>query len=101
MLCDAIAAAVRAESAVIDGEAVCLDDDGRPNLRALLFRRAESVLYAFDLLALDGRDLRGRPLLKRNFGGSSVLRSPVLKTAASNPTCRSERRMCGKCGYPI
>jgi len=48
---------------VLDGEVVCLDDDGRPNFRALLFRRAEPVLYAFDLLMLDGQDVRQKSLL--------------------------------------
>src|SRR5262249_42705258 len=53
-LCDAIANAVRAETAVLDGELVCLADDGRPDFRALLFRGAEPVFYPFDLLMLDG-----------------------------------------------
>jgi len=64
-LCDAIATTIRAGRAILDGELVCLDDDGRPQFKELLFRRAEPVLYAFDLLALDGRDVRGLPLLER------------------------------------
>src|SRR5262245_57468067 len=54
-LATAIATSNRAESAILDGEVVCLDADGRPNFKALLFRRAEPVLYAFDLLMLDGQ----------------------------------------------
>jgi bifunctional non-homologous end joining protein LigD len=42
-LCETIAASVRAESAILDGELVCLDDDGRPDFRALIYRRAEPV----------------------------------------------------------
>ena len=49
-------------------EVCCLDADGRPNFRALLFRRAEPVLYVFDLLMLDGQDLRQKPLLARKRG---------------------------------
>src|SRR5690349_18433926 len=30
-----------------------------------MFRRAEPIMYAFDLLALDGRDLRDEPVLAR------------------------------------
>ena len=62
---DAIATTVRAESVVLDGELVCLDDAGHPDFRALMFRRAEPIMYAFDVLALDGRDLRDEPLLAR------------------------------------
>src|SRR5436853_7698930 len=45
-LCLAVAKFLRAESAVLDGELVCLDDDGRPNFRNLMFRRANSRLRA-------------------------------------------------------
>jgi bifunctional non-homologous end joining protein LigD len=60
-----IAHAVRAQSAVLDGEICCLDPDGRSNFRNLLFRRAWPHLYAFDLLMLEGEDLRSLPLLER------------------------------------
>jgi bifunctional non-homologous end joining protein LigD len=56
---------LKAENAVLDGEIVCLDPDGRSNFNALLYRRAEPSFYAFDLLWLNGRDLRDLPLLKR------------------------------------
>jgi ATP-dependent DNA ligase len=35
---------------VLDGEIVCLDPDGRPQFRNLLFRRTEPLFYAFDIL---------------------------------------------------
>jgi bifunctional non-homologous end joining protein LigD len=37
-------------SAVLDGEIVCLDRDGRPQFKNLLFRRSEPRFDAFDLL---------------------------------------------------
>jgi bifunctional non-homologous end joining protein LigD len=37
-------------SAVLDGEIVCLDGDGKPNFRDLLFRRGEPRFIAFDIL---------------------------------------------------
>ena len=42
--------------AVIDGEIVCLDSEGRSQFYQLLRRRGrgEPVFYAFDLLWLDG-----------------------------------------------
>ena len=60
-LCGDVAKNLRAESAVLDGEVVCLDDDGHPNFNALLFRRADPYFYAFDVLMLDGRDVRDLP----------------------------------------
>jgi ATP-dependent DNA ligase len=52
-------------SCLIDGEvAVCRPDglvDFEP-LRSGPQRRPEAMLYAFDLLELDGRDLRTEPL---------------------------------------
>src|SRR5262252_4634858 len=60
-----IAEHLRVESAVLDGEIACVDDAGRPLFRDLLFRRRQCVFIAFDLLFLNGKDLRALPLLKR------------------------------------
>jgi bifunctional non-homologous end joining protein LigD len=60
-----IAHAVRCSSAVLDGEIACLQPDGRSHFYNLMFRRQWPYFMAFDVLALDGRDLRGRPLLER------------------------------------
>ena len=51
--------------AVLDGEIVRLDGNGRPQFYDLLRRRGAPVFYAFDLLWLDGEDLRSRPLIER------------------------------------
>jgi ATP-dependent DNA ligase len=52
---------------VIDGEAVVLGVDGVADFNALHSRKLnhEVQLYAFDILALDGEDLRGLPLSLR------------------------------------
>ena len=69
----------RANSAVFDGELVCLESDGRPNFRNVIYRmqqsaegsisRAQSkfpaVCYLFDCLYLDGRPILNEPLLRR------------------------------------
>jgi bifunctional non-homologous end joining protein LigD len=65
-----IAEAVRglsADEALIDGEAVVFQDDGRSDFHALLTKRggAQAALVAFDLLRLNGDDLGLRPLEKR------------------------------------
>lgn len=61
-------------SAIIDAEAVVLDDEGRSDFHMLeraLGRRpagrgsSDFIAMAFDLLYLDGRDLRGLPQAER------------------------------------
>src|SRR5207237_342075 len=51
--------------AVLDGEIVCLGPDGKPEFYKLMRRRSPQHFYAFDILWLDGRDLRHVPLLRR------------------------------------
>src|SRR5436190_277199 len=65
-LCVAIADSLRAKTAVIDGEIVCLDGTGRSVFHNLMFGRATSdcFFYAFDLLFVDGKDLRKWPLIE-------------------------------------
>ena len=64
-LCTAVAKSLRAENAVLDGEVVCLDAAGKPQFYDLMFRRADPYFYAFDVLMLDGRDVRDLPLVQR------------------------------------
>jgi bifunctional non-homologous end joining protein LigD len=60
-------AALRVHSCLIDGEAVCCDDEGVAVFAKLRQRRNDRhvVLRAFDLLELDGKDLRREPLERR------------------------------------
>jgi len=53
------------QNAIIDGEIICLDAKGVSQFNQLLSRKGEPVFYAFDLLWLDGEDLRGMPLIER------------------------------------
>jgi bifunctional non-homologous end joining protein LigD len=85
-----IAAAVsrlRAEKAIVDGEIVAVDPQGRPSFQGLHHWRLDGlslVYYAFDLLHLDGRDLTRRPLDERRAAlrdavdGSGLLLSDPL-----------------------
>jgi bifunctional non-homologous end joining protein LigD len=59
---------------VMDGEIVCLDDQGKTQFRDLLFHRGEPRFIAFDLLWLDGEDLRYQPLIARKFGCVATFR---------------------------
>ena len=68
--------AIRTElkcEAVLDGEIVVLDSDGRPRFYDLMRRRGQPVFYVFDPLWLEGEDLRLRPLVERK----RILRSIV------------------------
>lgn len=61
---------LRAKEAVVDGEVCVLDDRGRSDFQALRAlvddgRPARLSYLVFDLLWLDGMDLRALPLLKR------------------------------------
>jgi len=60
-----IAEHLHVENAVLDGEIACIDDSGRSVFNDLLFRRRDCVFFAFDLLWLNGEDLRGLPLIER------------------------------------
>jgi bifunctional non-homologous end joining protein LigD len=60
-----IMAKLPVKNAILDGELVCLDNDGRSIFLDLRRRRREACFYAFDLLWLDGQDLRGLTFLER------------------------------------
>jgi bifunctional non-homologous end joining protein LigD len=53
------------ENAILDGEIVCLDKNGVSRFYQLLSNKGTPVFYAFDLLWLNGEDLRPEPLLER------------------------------------
>jgi bifunctional non-homologous end joining protein LigD len=65
-LCGGLADALRGRgTTILDGEIVCLDRQGRTQFRDLLFRRGTARFYAFDLLWLNGEELRLLPLIER------------------------------------
>jgi bifunctional non-homologous end joining protein LigD len=66
---------LRSRSCIIDGEAVCCDEDGMPNFDCIRYRRhdASVFLYVFDLIELSGDDLRREPLEVRKATLKSVL----------------------------
>jgi bifunctional non-homologous end joining protein LigD len=62
--------------AFIDGEAVCCDHKGVPSFDRLRYRRhdASVFMYAFELIELDGDDLRREPLDIRKATLASLLK---------------------------
>jgi bifunctional non-homologous end joining protein LigD len=82
---------VHADSALLDGEVVALDENGQPSFQAL-HHQSSGVLvyYAFDVLHLDGRDMLKVPLderrahLARIVAGTRVLSSDALPGSPSD-----------------
>src|SRR5947208_900354 len=96
-----VAKAVDAQSAILDGEVVAFDERGVPSFQLLQNRigaspRSASKLaqsypvsyFAFDLLYLDGYDLRSTPLAERKQLLASVLHS--------TPAVRHSEHFVGK-----
>ena len=80
---------LKAESAILDGEFVALDERGVTDFQLLQNafsgkNRAPLAYYAFDLLYLDGKDLRSLPLLERK----ATLRDLLGRLPKSETTLR-------------
>ena len=56
---------LKGQRAILDGEIVVLDEKGRSNFFDLMAHRGEARYYAFDLMWLNGIDLRSNALLHR------------------------------------
>ncbi|MCE9621212.1 MAG: non-homologous end-joining DNA ligase [Actinomycetia bacterium] len=61
----ALASAVNAESAIIDGELVALDADGRPSFSLMQQHSTEVAFYAFDVLQINDVDTIALPYEQR------------------------------------
>jgi bifunctional non-homologous end joining protein LigD len=69
-------AALKAKSAVIDGEIVAFDEAGRPSFQHLHHRSARPAAiryFAFDLLHLNGKDLQAEPLAARRVALQKIV----------------------------
>ena len=77
-------ASLAADECAIDGEVCALDERGVPSFQLLqnrMRRKVPIAFFAFDLLWLDGEDLRGRPIEERR-----KLLAKVMKRAAKTST---------------
>ena len=70
--------ALPARSALIDGEIIVTDDSGLAVFELVRRHRhgADAVLVAFDLIELDGEDLRRRPIEERKAKLAKLIRNP-------------------------
>jgi len=76
-------------SCLIDGEAVACDGDGLPVFDRLRYRRQDGrvFLYAFDLLELNGQDMRHKPLETRKRALAAILRTKAGVGIQLNDHC--------------
>jgi bifunctional non-homologous end joining protein LigD len=77
------AANLRCQSAIIDGEAIVQKGDGASDFEALgsaMRRNPHSIiLYGFDLLHLDGKDLRQQTLMERRASLKQLVGTDAAK----------------------
>jgi len=85
----------KVRSWLIDGEVVCCDERGLARFDVLRRRRNEAVvfLYAFDLLELDGTDLRREPI--ETHKAASILRSQSHALLVSRRSASYRMVACG------
>ena len=85
--------ALQTKSAILDGEIVAFDESGRPSFQHLHHRSAKPTAiryFVFDLLALNGKDLKTEPLearraaLKKIVAGTEVQFSEELPGTAED-----------------
>jgi bifunctional non-homologous end joining protein LigD len=75
--------------AILDGEVVALDSEGRQNFRDLMAGRGNLHYAAFDALWVEGKDLRGLPLTRRKRALTSLV--PAATTIVSQVFSIEER----------
>jgi bifunctional non-homologous end joining protein LigD len=80
-----------AKKAIIDGEIAALDQHGKPSFQLLqAYGKSKGtplIYFAFDLLSLEGKDLRNRPLVERR-----KLLAKLLEKAPDNIRFSEELR---------
>jgi bifunctional non-homologous end joining protein LigD len=83
--------------AIVDGEVVAVGDDDEPLGFQALQRHGSAALWAFDLLWLDGEDLRAWPQSERHAAlGRAIRPGPALQVSApvAGPSREAYERAC-------
>jgi ATP-dependent DNA ligase len=84
-LADQIAASLDVGDAILDGEVIAPDETGRPQFYDLLRDTRAPAYVAFDVLWLNGADLRAPPLTERRWHLQNILpdRSAIISEPLS------------------
>jgi bifunctional non-homologous end joining protein LigD len=82
-LADQVAAALEVDDAIIDGEIIAVDETGRPVFMDLVRGTRVPAYVAFDVVWLNGADLRSLPLHERRLLLQEILPkgSPIVSEA--------------------
>jgi hypothetical protein len=96
-------ARLRSRSCIIDGEAVACNDNGVASFDLVRHHRAnESIfLYAFDLIELNGYDLRRDPFVVRKATLGSMLAKAASDTGGGGGLGLREMALTGKNNKPL
>ena len=96
---DQVATELDVTDAVLDGEVIAADETGRPQFYDLLRRARAPAYVAFDILWVDGADLRSLPLSERRkrlqaiLPAKSAISSEALSVTGPRPrTLQSDVR---------
>jgi bifunctional non-homologous end joining protein LigD len=76
-------AALDARALVLDGEVIAPDERGVPSFQRLQNRQPPFLYVTFDVLSLDGADLRGDPIEQRRTALARVVGTPTPPLAVS------------------
>jgi bifunctional non-homologous end joining protein LigD len=91
-------ARLRSRSCIIDGEAVACGDDGIASSDRIRHHRYDDsvFLYAFDLIELNGDDLRRDPFNVRKATLASLLARAAPGLRFNEPSTRRTARSCSR-----
>ncbi len=70
---------IKLPEVVLDGEIVALDDQGAPRFQLLQQGQQRELVFFFDILWLDGRDLRQQTYVQRRAALEKALRRPPAR----------------------
>ena len=82
-LCPIVRGQLRAREAILDGEVIALDADGHADFKALMRGQGDLQYAAFDLLWLNGRDLREEALVDRKRRLRTLIHSTASPVISS------------------
>ena len=101
-LADELAEMLDVDEAVIDGEVIAVDTTGRPQFYDLLRDTRTPAYVAFDLLWLNGADLRPLPLTERRRQLQNILpKGSAIISEALSVTGRGHRLFELMCAHDL